>query len=472
MKGIPPEKALYMTNAKMTAAFLEASRREWDDERNYHYPPNLKKERVPPEVFEFFDRMHDPEISDGELFKSKLNFEIGGCPCVIGFGGIHGAVNNYIEEDGKRIIRNYDVASLYPSLMIKCGYTSRNIPSPESFEKVYNDRLHAKRTGDKRTSDTLKLVLNTTYGAMLNQYNDLFDPLMGRSVCISGQLYMTELATAYVENCKTIKLIQVNTDGIMFSIDEDEMSKIYAINDEWQTRTGFQLEEDKIKKIVQKDVNNYVMVTMDDKVKVKGSYLTYGISKVGAWNINNNATIVNKALIEYFVNGTPVEETINNCNDILEFQFIAKAGSKYKEAYLLQDGKKIPIQKVNRVYASKNKSHGKLYKVHAETGRAAKIEGLPDYCIIDNDNRLTIDVVDKQFYIDMANKRVSDFIGGERKEGNMNEYVRLAELAKVPGIGEKTMERIRETCEIHRFEQSDKKNKNLSKWLDDIFEGI
>ena len=65
---------------------------------NYHYPPNLKRERVPPEVFEFFDRMHNPEISDGELFKSKLNFEIGGCPCVIGFGGIHGALNNYMEE--------------------------------------------------------------------------------------------------------------------------------------------------------------------------------------------------------------------------------------------------------------------------------------------------------------------------------------------------------------------------------------
>ena len=472
MKGIPPEKALYMTNAKLTAAFLEASRHEWDDERNYHYPPNLKRERVPPEVFEFFDRMHDPEISDDELFKSKLNFEIGGCPCVIGFGGIHGAVNNYSEEDGKRIIRNFDVASLYPSLMIKCGYTSRNIPSPESFEKVYKDRLKAKREGDKRISDTLKLVLNTTYGAMLNQYNDLFDPLMGRSVCISGQLFLTELACSYIKKCKTITLIQINTDGIMFSIDEDEMPKIYEINEEWQNRTGFQLEEDKIKKIVQKDVNNYLMVTIDGKVKVKGGYLTYGISEVGAWNINNNATIVNKALIEYFVNGTPVEETINNCNDILEFQFIAKAGSKYKEAYLLQDGKKIPIQKVNRIYASKNKSHGKLYKVHAETGRAAKIEGLPDYCIIDNDNRLTIDAVDKQFYIDMANKRVSDFIGGERKEGNMNEYVRLSELAKVPGIGEKTMERIRESCEIHRFEQLDKKNKDLSKWLDDIFEGI
>lgn len=471
LKGFSPSKSLYMTNAKMTAAFLEASRRKWDDERNYQYPHNLKRERVPTEVFEFFDRMHDPEVNDDELFKSKLDFQIGGCPCVIGFGGIHGAVNNYSEEDGKRIIRNFDVASLYPSLMIKCGYTSRNIPSPESFEKVYKDRLKAKREGDKRTSDTLKLVLNTTYGAMLNQYNDLFDPLMGRSVCISGQLFLTELACSYIKKCKTITLIQINTDGIMFSIDEDEMPTIYAINEEWQTRTGFELEEDRIKKIVQKDVNNYVMVTMDDKVKVKGGYLTYGISKAGAWNINNNATIVNKALIEHFVNGTPVEETINNCNDILEFQLIAKAGSKYREAYHLINGKKIPIQKVNRVYASKDTSNGKLYKVHRETGRAAKVEGLPEHCIIDNDNTLTIQDVDKQFYIDMAKKRVSDFIG---QEENMNEYVRLTELAKVPGIGEKTMERIRAECEIFtldaELEKPEKKNEALSTWLDELLE--
>ena len=222
-----------------------------------------------------------------------------------------------------------------------------------------------------------------------------------------------------------------------------------------------------------KDVNNLLFVKTNGKVKTVGGYLNYGISEKGAWNINNNATIVNKALIEYFVNGTPVEETINNCDDILEFQFIAKAGSKYKGAYLLQDGKKIPIQKVNKVYASKNKSHGKLYKVHAETGRAAKIEGLPDHCIIDNRNELNVRDIDKEHYIQKAYKMISDFLGKEREGGSMsNEYIKLSDLAQVPGIGKKTLERIRETCEIHRFEQSDKKNKDLSKWLDDIFEGI
>ena len=87
-----------------------------------------------------------------------------------------------------RIIKNWDVASYYPSLMIINGYTSRSIPSPQKFEEVYHKRIAAKKSGDTDTANALKLVLNTTYGATLNRYNDLYDPLMARSVCISGQL--------------------------------------------------------------------------------------------------------------------------------------------------------------------------------------------------------------------------------------------------------------------------------------------
>jgi hypothetical protein len=41
MKGIPAEKALYMTNAKVTAAYLGAKKQEWYDERVYEYPRNI-----------------------------------------------------------------------------------------------------------------------------------------------------------------------------------------------------------------------------------------------------------------------------------------------------------------------------------------------------------------------------------------------------------------------------------------------
>ena len=78
--------------------------------------------------------------------------------------------------------------------MTLMGYTSRNIPSPDVYAATIERRVKAKRAGDKATANALKLVLNTTYGAMLNKYNALYDPLMGRSVCISGQLFLLELA--------------------------------------------------------------------------------------------------------------------------------------------------------------------------------------------------------------------------------------------------------------------------------------
>lgn len=420
LAGLDEVKAMGMTNAKLTAALLKAEQKPHDDERKYVYPPNLKREYIPQEVFDFFDRMYDPEISDKELFSDKQTFSIGDCPGVVGYGGIHAAIPNYFfVETEDRVIRNKDVASYYPHLMTLCGYTSRNIPSAQIFEDVLETRMKAKASGDKATANALKLVVNTTYGALLNKYNDLFDPLMGRSVCITGQLFLMELAQHLYADIPDLKIVQLNTDGIMVECDREYLPKLDEICDEWQSRTGFELEEDAVVRIAQKDVNNYVEVQEGGKAKSKGGYLVRGISTVGAFNINNNACIVAAAVKEYLVNGVPVEDTINGCNDIFQFQLIAKAGVKYREAYHLVDGEKVPVQKVNRVYATKDERYGKLFKVKAENDSTAKIEMLPEHCIIDNDNHLTIDDVDKTFYIEMAKKRINDFLGikPEKKKG-------------------------------------------------------
>ena len=310
-----------------------------------------------------------------------------------------------------RIIRNYDVASYYPHLMTLYGYTSRNIPSPEIFSEVLESRMKAKAAGDTATANALKLVVNTTYGASLNKYNDLYDPLQGRSTCISGQLFLLELAQHLYKDIPDLRIVQLNTDGIMIEFDDSQYDQVQEILAEWQSRTGFELEEDCIAQIAQKDVNNYVEVQPSGKFKCKGGYLVRGISPAGAFNVNNNATIVAKALVEYFVNGTPPEETIDACDDIFQFQIIAKAGAKYREAYHLVGGEKVPVQKVNRIYATADPRYGKLFKVKAENDAEAKIEMLPEHCIIDNDNHLSITDVDKQFYIDMAKKRINDFMG-------------------------------------------------------------
>ena len=437
MAGLTDTKAMAMTNGKLTAAMLKATAQKHDDERQYVYPDNLRREYIPQEVFDFFDRMYDPNISDAEYFKSKLEISVGECPVTIGFGGIHGAIPNYFwseQEDPEEAIRNKDVGSYYPHLCTINGYTSRNIPSPQVYENVLESRMKAKAAGDIATANALKLVCNTTYGCLLNQYNDLYDPLMGRSVCISGQLYLLELARHCYQDIPGLKIVQLNTDGIMVQCRKEYLSQLDEICDEWQSRTGFELETDSVIKIAQKDVNNYVEIQEGGKAKAKGGYLVKGISTVGAFNINNSCCIVATALKEYFVNGTPVEETIENCNDIFQFQIIAKAGAKYKEAYHVVGDRKEQVQKVNRVYATADTRYGKLFKVKAEDDTTAKIESLPEHCIIDNDNQMTIADVDKNFYIEMARKRVNDFMGikPEKKSRRKKDMATASKTTKEP----------------------------------------
>ena len=418
-KGLYPAKALYMTNAKLTAAYLDAEQKPHYDEREYQYPPKLLRQYIPQEVFDFFERLKDKSIPDEVVFKEKLDLMVGGCPCTIAYGGIHGAIPCYREEATEtRSIRNKDVASYYPHQMTLNGYCSRNIPSPDVYAATIERRVKAKRAGDKATANALKLVLNTTYGAMLNRYNDLYDPLMGRSVCISGQLQLLEMAEHLVQDCPTLKIIQLNTDGIMVSLDDCDVPVYQEITQEWQDRTGFELEEDLIKMICQKDVNNYVEIPFEGDPKIKGGVLVRGIAPAGAFNINNNACVVAKAVKDYLAYGVPVEDTIMSCDRLLDFQLVAKAGSKYGDALHEVDGQMEVVQKVNRVYATEDHRCGTLYKIHLGTGNPVKIAGLPAKCVVDNDNHLTIDVVDRDWYIRLARRYVRDFLGEKPPKRN------------------------------------------------------
>lgn len=444
VRGIDVRDGISMTNAKITATYLQAVKPEkpWTDERDYHYPDKLLREYIPQEVFDFFDRLHDPNVPDDEMFEKNLELMIGDCPATIGFGGIHAAIPTYTEEATEtRSIRNKDVASYYPHLMTiplsegqEYGYCSRNIPSPKIYSDTLEDRVKAKKAGDKDKANALKLVLNTTYGALLNgngdtAYNNLYDPLMGRSVCITGQLLLLELTNHLLAECPTLKVIQLNTDGIMVSFDNSDEPKWQEITKEWEERTGFELEEDFIRKIVQKDVNNYIEIPVKGEPKLKGGALVRGILTNGnvdftqygllqwnnlaggAWKINNDAVVISNAIQEYFINGTDPEQTIKRDHEILHFQIISKVGSKYKSCYQVIDGEKVPVQKVNRVYAVDDMYYGTIYKTHAKTGRDAKVGGLPEHCLVDNENHLVVGSIDKEWYIRQARKYIRDFQG-------------------------------------------------------------
>ena len=415
--GIDVVKAMAMTNAKLTARMLGAKYVERNDGREYVYPDNLDKSVIPNEILEFFDTIHDTEISDEDLFKTSLEIVIGDMPCTYAWGGVHGSQSKYYEEStDTRVIQNRDVSSLYPTIIEEYQYLSRNVADVSLYYQMRKDRITAKHTGDKQTSKDLKLPLNTVSGAQENKFNELYDPLPTRSLRISGQLFLTVLTMRLLNACKSIKLLNLNTDGLMYSVDKDELPRVNEICTTWEKETRFELETDEVSKVWIKDVNNLLLIKTDGEVKTVGGYLNYGISEKGAWGINNNMIIVKKALIEYFVKGTPIEDTVNNCTDIFDFQIIAKASSKYSGAYQLVDGEEVPVQKVNRVYATKDKKYGTIIKVKKSDGSKAKIENLPSHCVIDNENKLKIDDIDKEFYINLAKKRLNDFTGEEIEE--------------------------------------------------------
>ncbi|MEG0328785.1 MAG: ERF family protein, partial [Erysipelothrix sp.] len=421
IKGMSIVEALKLTNAKLSARYLEATKTERNDVRTYRIPSNIKLERIPQELIVYFAQLNNASIPLDKFYESNLTIKIAGCKCVYGFGGVHGANGKTDINNDNQMILNYDVASLYPNCMINYDYVSRNVHSKKLYADVVEKRLDAKHSGDKKTADALKLIINTTYGSMLQKFNDLYDELMGRSVCITNQLAMTDLAVGLSEVCPSMKMHNFNTDGIMFTIQKNEYDTAQKIIKEWEERTKFKLEEDNIKRYCGKDVNNYFVEFIDGTFKAKGGWIG---RFDGGDIIKNSMIIVQKAIVNNLKDNIPVEVTINECQNIFDFQIITKTGRSYKTCFHEVNGELIEVQRVNRVYATSIQKYGKIFKhklttkkgVEGLTDRYDTIADTPNHCIIDNDNQLTINDIDKQFYIDLANKRLSNFIN--MKESN------------------------------------------------------
>ena len=440
MYNLPVEEGIGLTNAKLCARILGAKPQKFNDERNYIVPDNIDTDLIPKIILDFFLQIRDKSIPDAKLFGAGkgskgmtldliLKTSYGECPVTYAWGGVHGAKPCVIvEETEDRVIINQDVASLYPNSMLNFGYCSRAMEDPEAYRKLVERRLGYKHSGDKLRSNALKLPINTTYGAMLNAYNDLSDRWAGRSVCISNQLAMTMLITMLCRKCETIDFININTDGIMFTIDRKEVKLSEDIIAEWSKITRFEMERDDFKKVIQKDVNNYIGITPDGSFKTKGGY----VSLYQGGNFKTNSLqIIHKAIVEYLVNGTPAETTIKECKDVFAFQQIVKTGGTFEGSYHYVNGVREPIQKVNRVYAVKDPKYGAVVKgkwitekrkKNKDTGKMEStpvdppqwsetvISECPDHAFIDNENVLTVDDLDKDYYIDMAKKRIDKYI--------------------------------------------------------------
>jgi hypothetical protein len=247
-----------------------------------------------------------------------------------------------------------------------------------------------------------KIVLNSTYGAMKDKYNALYDPRQANNVCVGGQLLLLDL----IEHLEPYgQLIQSNTDGVIYKV--RDMDSIKAACQEWEQRTKMMLEFDIFNKIVQKDVNNYIIVREDGSYVSKGAY----VKKLDI--LDNDLPIVNEAVVEYLINNVPVRKTVNNCTNLMQFQQISKVSNKYK---CCVDGNGNELkERVLRVFASRGRRDTGIYKISLRTGKPEKIPYTPEKCRIVNGSVKGSPIprwLNVDCYVDVAEKRVNDFLKG------------------------------------------------------------
>lgn len=399
-------KYLSKTKTQLSSIILQAKQTIRDDEFDVFVPDNLeiKKYKKIVDWYKSDDskRYYNRVKKKNGSYKNeenRLEISVAGVDHVFGWGGLHGARKKY-HSKGYFILM--DVSSLYPSLMIKYNLLSRSCSrnGVKKYEEIYHKRLELKSLGKKEEQAPLKLVLNSTYGAAKDKFNALLDPRNANLVCLFGQLFLLDLIE-HLENDSEI--IQSNTDGILIKVNPKNFEKIDDIAYEWEKRTGLNLTFDQYKEVFQKDVNNYLLLDLDNEVKAKGAY----VKELNS--LDYDLPIINKALRNYMIDKIPVEETILSCNNLYEFQMVTKISSKYD--YALWGSKKLK-ERVIRSFASTNKNHGDLRKKHSETGSYEKLSLTSEHNFIDNGDIRNVKVpefLDKNYYINLAKKRLEDF---------------------------------------------------------------
>lgn len=401
-----PVEYVKKTRAVLSSKVLNCQKTSIPNDRlHIDYDPNINWDIIPKEVSDFFKKCEYDYRCGGdykEIESRKLKLNVAGVPHVYGFGGIHGAIEKY-NATGNFL--HIDVSSYYPSLIIVDGYMSRASSEPQKFKELRDTRYMYKAKKDPR-QQIYKILINATFGAMKSEFNNLFDPKQANNICINGQIILTQLILELSPYCQ---LIQSNTDGIVVKYKKVDYDKIINIVQDFSKKFKLSFDIDKIIKIAQRDVNNYAIQFEDGYIEAKGRFAKFN----GGNFMQNSLTIIDKALVNYYIYDIPVHQTVIDCyknNDLAPFQIIAKMGSTYDGMYYEYgeegDTKLIPTQKVNRVFATNDKKYWGIYKRKGDSYQ--KIANTSEHNIIHNEELSTFDKskLDLNYYINLCKKNL------------------------------------------------------------------
>lgn len=279
----------------------------------------------------------------------KLQVSIGNSVYKLGMGGLHSSEKcvSYVANEDMELADN-DVASFYPFiiLILKLFPPQFGEAFLKAYEKIVNTRLDAKKNKLKVIADSLKIVINGSFGKLGNKWSTLYAPQLMLQVTITGQLVLLMLIEMLQLN--GISVVSGNTDGFISFYKKENRPKVRQIISMWEKHTGFETEETKYKAIYSRDVNNYIAVKLeggdpkarfyDDKLgcKTKGTYSERGSALNSILSKNPETLICTDAVLAFIVENKPLEETIYNCKDIRRFVSVrnVKGGAVKNGIYL------------------------------------------------------------------------------------------------------------------------------------------
>lgn len=310
------------------------------------------------EINQFSDTV--PKLHIKGVF-TNLKAHVGGLDFCFGTGGIHGSVTaQKVFATDEWLIRDIDVASLYPSIAIVNKLSPAHLG--DRFAEVYSQlpverKKWQKEKGKKCVeANTLKLASNGVYGNSNNQWSVFYDPQFTLTITINGQLMLCMLAEKLL-TVPTLKIIQINTDGITYYIHKNYEPMAAGLCREWEKLTALTLEDTNYKRMWIRDVNSYIAESFDGSLKNKGAYwipepLNYaesiGNCQPPAWHKDLGNCVSLQAAIANMVEGVPIEQFIRNNTNPFDFICRAKVG----RADQLWHGDK-QIQRTSRYYISR-----------------------------------------------------------------------------------------------------------------------
>ena len=325
----------------------------------------------------------------------------------VGVGGIHSlhTPQIFVPNDNE-YIGHSDVASMYPSFIIKYKWIPRHLGKEfwQVYSQIYKERIEAKHSGQKLKNLALKLTLNSVTGKMQQETSWMYDPFSVFKIRINGQLILLMLVDRLLElNCK---IVQVNTDGVMYIAQKTQREAVQEAVSEVEQLTQLTFESDDYEAFYQYAINDYFGVEKGFSqshnpklIEKKGMFITDPRLGKGL-----APAIIPKAVINYFLTKQPTSEYIKSSKNIEDFLMYQRVDKKFKVLH-----GDVPIQRINRFYASTNDYS--LFKVDP-TGKVANMLTKSGVTILNKMNNIPIEGrhLNYQYYISEANKIISEFI--------------------------------------------------------------